>query len=100
MDDLIKRHAAEHIIQLRPLGDIRMNEGEGLGSRLQFAQGILLDGRIVEIVQVIQRTNRVPVCEQAFTNMRTNEPHAASDQHIHGTSLAGSGGGVEDANNR
>ena len=43
VDDLIKRHAAEHIIQLRPLGDIRMNEGEGLGSRLQFAQGILLD---------------------------------------------------------
>ena len=53
VDDLIKRHAAEHIIQLRPLGDIRMNEGEGLGSRLQFAQGILFDGRIVKIVQVI-----------------------------------------------
>ena len=53
MDDLIKRHAAEHIIQLRPLGDIRMNEGKGLGSRLQFAQGILFDGRIVKIVQVI-----------------------------------------------
>ena len=76
-----------------------MHEGKGLGARLQFAQGILFDGRIVEIVQVIQRTNRVTGREQAFTDMRTNEPHAACDQHIHGASLAASDGGVEDANN-
>ena len=99
MNDLIKRHAAQHFIELGALGDIRMYKGKRLGARLEFSQGVLFDGRIVKIVQVIQGTYRVAVIQQAFADMRADESHSAGNQNIHGVRLTGSRSAVENADN-
>ena len=89
MNDLVERHAAEYLVQLAAIRNIRMHKRKGLCPRLQLAQGALLDGGIVKIIEIIQRANSVSGLEQAFTDMRTNKPHAAGDQKIHARKLTG-----------
>ena len=62
---------------------------------MQFAQGILLDGRIIKIIEVIQSANSVSGLEQALADMRANESHTAGDQNIHAEKITGNRRTVE-----
>ena len=62
---------------------------------MQLAQGALLDGGIVKIIEIIQRANSVSGLEQALTDMRANESHTAGDQNIHAEKITGNRRTVE-----
>jgi len=48
VDDLVKFHAAEKFIERGAVGDVALDEFEGLGERLNFANIAALDLRIVK----------------------------------------------------
>ena len=66
------------------------------GKRLDGAQIGALDLRVVKVVEVVERPDRVARVEQSLANMRADEARAAGDEKIHGAKLATRTQAVED----
>ena len=86
MDDLVKPHAPEQLIERRTIRQIAMHELERLGQRLDVAQVALLELRVVKRVQIVKRPDGVSPPKQPLANMRPDETRPASDQKIHAPS--------------
>ena len=109
MDDLIEFHAAEQIVERGAVAQIAVDEfkrfgsprGTGLvipwGKHLDIVEVSAFEFRVVEIVEVIERPDRMAVAQETFTNMRANEARAAGDQKIHAQTLTTGGRTVERA---
>ena len=63
--------------------------------RRNFAKVLLLNPRIVKIVQVIKCPDAVAFAQQSFANVRADEARAAGDEKIHGRKLNRGGRSVE-----
>src|SRR5947208_32341 len=48
---------------------------------------VMLDLRIVKIVEVVQNRDLMSFCEQFLDEMRANESGAAGDEKLHGASV-------------
>jgi hypothetical protein len=83
MDHLVEAHSAQECVEGGASRDVAGHEGEWL---LQLRHGLEvapLDGRVVEVVQVIQSPDGVTEVQQSFTHVRPDESGAAGDQEIH-----------------
>ena len=83
MDHLIELHAGEQFIQRSAVRQIAVDELKGFGQRLDVVEIAPLDGRVVEVVQLVERPDGMTCAEQTLAHMRTDEACAASDQKIH-----------------
>ena len=83
MDHLIKLRFAEHFVYGAAICDVSLHEREWFGQCLEHPHILLLDGRRVERIEVIERPNRMTHLQQPLTNVRPNEACAAGDQKIH-----------------
>ena len=88
VDDLVELNAAEQAVQRGAVGQIAVHELEGPGQGLEVAEVALLEARVVEGIQVIERPDRVAGMQQALANMRANKAGAAGNQEIHAAKLA------------
>ena len=97
MDNLVKIDGGKNFVERSGVGDVAVDEFKWLGERLDVAEIMPFEVRIVEIVEVVERPDGVAVMQQPFANVRADEARAAGDQEVHGQKLTGSGRSVERA---
>ena len=83
MNNLIEFRFAKKFVERSVVGNVALHKRERFGERLNFADIALLDGNVVERIQVIERPDRVTVVEQPFAKIRPDKPGAACDKKIH-----------------
>ena len=84
VNDLIEPDAGHQFVEAGAVSEVAANECERSGERLEIANVGQFDLRVVKVVQVVERPDRLAIPQQAFANMVADEPRAAGDQKVHG----------------
>ena len=87
VDDLVEAHAAEQLVQRGAVGQVAVDEFEGPGEGLEVAEVALLEARVVEGIEVVERPDRVAGMQQPLADVRADETGAAGDQEVHAATL-------------
>ena len=77
-----ERVADEYGFQRGVVGEVRMFEGEA-GQGLQLREAIFFELHRVVIVEIVDADDRMPLGDQAFGKVESDEPGRAGDENVH-----------------